>query len=134
MNDSRIVSISQIKEFIKVSKDIEFRGAKQKEKYQWIETILFRFQYFKLRKKEKTILKKYLMTMTGFSDAQTIRLIAKKRKFGKILVDKTKHHCFPKKYTPEDIARIIETDNAHNRLSGSATKKIFQRMYGIFKD
>lgn len=134
MTDSHMVSISQIKEFIKVSKGIEFRGAKRQEKYKWIEEVLLRFRYFTLRKKEKSVLKNYLIKMTGFSDAQLTRLIAKKRKTGKIPADTTKRHCFPKKYAPEDVARLIETDNAHNRLSGPATKRIFERMYKIFKD
>lgn len=129
-----MVNISQIREFIKFAKGIEFKGAKRKEKYEWIETVLFRFRYYSLRKKEKSILKKYLMQMTGFSDAQLTRLIAKKKKTGKILADTTRRHRFPKRYTPEDIARLIETDKAHDRLSGPATKRIFQRMYEIFKD
>jgi len=33
MNDSHIVSITQIKEFIKVARDIEFKGASRQEKY-----------------------------------------------------------------------------------------------------
>jgi transposase InsO family protein len=134
MNDSRIVSIAQIKEFIKVAKGIEFKGASRKEKYAWIEEVLLRFRYFSLQKKEKSILKGYMMKMTGFSDAQLTRLIAKKKKIGKILADTTRRHRFQKKYTPEDVARLIETDKAHDRLSGPATKRIFQRMYEIFQD
>jgi len=129
-----MVSISQIKEFIKVSKGVEFRGARRKEKYEWVEEILLRFRYFTLRKKEKSVLKAYLVKMTGFSDAQLTRLIAKKKKTGKILADNTRRHRFPKKYTSEDVARLIETDKAHNRLSGPATQRIFQRMYKLFRD
>lgn len=73
------------------------------------------------------------MKMTGFSDAQITRLIAKKKKMGKIRADTTKRHRFPKRYTPEDVAYIIETDKAHNHLSGPATKRIFEREYTIFK-
>jgi len=134
MNDSHMVSIAQIKEFIKVAQNIEFKGAKRLEKYQWIEVILLRFRYFSLRKKEKTALKKYLLQMTGFSDSQLTRLIAKKKKTGKIRADTAQRHRFPRKYTSEDIARIIETDKAHDRLSGPATKRIFQRMYDLFRD
>lgn len=132
MNDSHMVSIAQIKEFIKVAKDIEFQGASRKEKYEWIETALFRFRYYSLRKKEKSILKSYILRMTGFSDAQLTRLIAKKKRTGRISTDASAHHRFPKKYTPEDIARLIETDNAHYRLSGPATKKIFKREFTVF--
>lgn len=134
MNDSRIVSIAQIKEFTKIAKDIEFRGASRKEKYEWIAEILIRFRYFRLRKKEKSTVKKYIIQMTGFSDAQLTRLVAKKKKVGVIAVNTSRHHRFAKKYTPEDTAQLIETDKAHARLSGPATKKIFQRMHRIFKD
>lgn len=133
MNDSHMVSIAQINEFIKVAKGIEFRGAARKEKYEWIEEALLRFRYFTLRKKEKSVLKNYMVKMTGFSDAQLTRLIARKKKTGKIVARDTRRHRFQKKYTPEDVARIIETDNAHDRLSGPATKKIFEREYLIFK-
>lgn len=134
MNDSHMVSIAQIKEFVKVAKSIQFQGISRKEKYEWLEDVLLRFRYFVLRKKEKSILKKYIMQMTGFSDAQLTRLTAKKKKFGKILADTTKRHRFTKIYTPEDVARLIETDKVHNRLSGPATKKIFERAYALFKN
>ncbi len=127
-----MVSIAQVKEFIKVSKDIKFQGAKRKDKYEWIETVLLRFRYFTLRKKEKSILKEYVLKMTGFSDAQLTRLIARKKKWGRITAHETKRHRFSRIYTPEDIACLIKTDEAHNRLSGPATKRILEREYGVF--
>lgn len=134
MNDSHMVSIAQIKEFIKVSNGIEFWATSRKEKYEWIENVLGRFRYFSLRKKEKSILKKYMLEMTGFSDAQLTRLIAKKKKNGMIVATTNRRHRFTKIYTPEDVALIIATDKAHDRLSGPATKKIFERMYEVFKN
>jgi transposase InsO family protein len=132
MDDSHIGSIAQIKEFIKVAKDITFQGASRKEQYAWVEEVLLRFGYFSLRKREKTILKNYVMCMTGYSDAQITRLIAKKKSIGKIVVAGEKRHRFSKKYTSDDIALIITTDKAHDRLSGKATTKIFEREYTIF--
>jgi len=127
-----VVSIAQIREFLKVSRIIEFEGVSQKEKYQWIENVLNRFGYFSLRKKDKSIVKKYVLQMTGFSDAQLGRLIKQKKRDGKILASSTKRHTFPTTYTPSDIALIVKTDNAHERLSGRATKKIFVREYEKF--
>lgn len=134
MNDSRIISIAQLKEFAKINGLIEFKSASRKERYEWIENVLNRFRYFSLKKKEKSIIKRYIIRMTEISDAQLTRLTAKKKKTGKILVNTTKRHRFSKKYATEDVARIIETDNAHSRLSGPATKRIFKRMYELFKD
>ena len=134
MNDSHITTIAQITEFMKVGRDIKFHGTSKKEKYQWIENVVMRFRYFSLSKKEKSIVKGYAMKMTGYSDAQITRLIAKKKKVGKIVVNNRTRHRFPRVYTPEDVARLIETDNAHNRLSGPATKKILEREWQVFKN
>src|SRR3989338_2016537 len=133
MNDSRMVSITQIQAFTKVAKTIQFQGASKKEKYAWIEEVLRRFRYRMLRKKEKSILKEYLLQMTGYRHAQIKRLIRRQRK-GKILLLSTRRHRFPKRFTAEDIARIIETDTANSQLSGKATKHLFERAYAIFRD
>ena len=134
MNDSHMVSITQIKEFIKNSDRIEFRGASREERYEWIGNTLGRFRYFSLSKKDKSIVKEYVMKMTGFSDAQMTRLVKKKKKFGKIFISKVKRQKFDRKYRSEDVALLIETDNNHNRLSGPATKEIFKRAHRIFKN
>lgn len=132
MNDSHVVSISQIKEFLKLNSGIRFKSASKKERNKWLEQALIRFGYFCLGKKDKITIKEYPMRMSGLSDAQLTRLIARKKKFGKILFGSTGRHRFPKKYTPADVARLIETDNAHLRLSGPATKKILRREYEVF--
>lgn len=132
MNDSHMGSIAQIKEFIKVAKDITFKGASRKEKYEWIVAILNRFRYFSSSKKDKSTIKTYMLTMTGFSDAQMTRLIQKKKQCGRIIADSTARHCFPKKYTVSDVALLAETDLAHSRLSGPATKTIMVREYDTF--
>lgn len=124
-----MLSIAQLKEFTKVSRPIEFQAQSREEKYQWIETILNRFKYFGLKKRDRTTIKEYLLTMTGFSDAQITRLIAKKKKVGKILINQSKRHKFNRTYTPEDVALLIETDKAHEKLSGPATKRILAREY-----
>lgn len=132
MNDSRIVSIPQIREFIKVAKGITFRGSTRKEKYRWTEDVLNKFRYFSLKKRDKTIVKSYIMKMTGYSDPQVTRLIAKKKKIGKIMACLTKRNKFFRIYTTDDVALLIETDNAHSRLSGPATRHVFQREYEMF--
>lgn len=132
MNDSRITSIAQIREFTKVARVIEFKGESKKEKYAWADEVLVRFRYFSLRKKDKSNIRKYLAQMTGYSDAQITRLILKKKRFGKVFLAGTRRHSFPKTYTPDDIALLIKTDSAHDRLSGPATRRIFKREYEIF--
>lgn len=132
MNDSHITSVTQIKQFIKVARAMTFQGTSRREKYRWVENAAMRFRYFSLRKKERTTVKQYLMKMTGYSDAQITRLLARKKKSGRIVESSRGRHRFPRVYTPEDIARLCETDNAHNRLSGPATSKILEREWTVF--
>ena len=132
MDDSHLVSITQIKEFIKVGGGISFVGKSRDGMYRWLETVLSRFWYFSLRKKEKTVIKKYIMKMTGYSDSQLARLIRKKKETRVIRAVKGRRHSFEKKYTPTDVALLIKTDAAHGRLSGVATRKILEREYAVY--
>lgn len=140
MNDSHINNINQVEEFIKVAgsnrdnkgQRIEFECQSRKERYAWIDQTLGRFRYFSLRKKDKGIIREFIQTMTGISDSQLTKLIAKKRRCGKVFSDQTGRHKFVATYTVQDVALLIQTDTAHSRLSGKATKSIFEREYQIF--
>ena len=132
MDDSHIVSIAQIRAFLSSSALVNFKGVSRKQKYQWVENTLNRFQYFYLNKKDKGIVRNYLVQMTGFSLAQVGRLIKKKEETGKVLASSTKRNSFSTIYTPDDIARLVDTDNAHCRLSGKATKEILVREFEKF--
>lgn len=132
MDDSRITSIAQLKEFAKMTKGMFSRGSPIKEVYEWVGKTLGRFKYFSLRKKEKTVVKGYLMTMTGLSDAQMTRLIARKLECGILLPSSTKRHSFPTTYTSGDILALAETDNAHSRISGPATRAVCEREYALY--
>ena len=132
MQDKHINDITKIEELIKVTKDFEFRAESLKEKYAWIGEVLGRFKYFSLKKKDKSIIKEYMGTITGLKRAQVTRLIQRKKRVGVIVPYYGKRNKFKTVYTPADIARLIETDNLHNRLSGQATKTIFRREYCVF--
>lgn len=132
MNDSHMMSIAQIKQFLKFSQIIKFKGVSQKEKYLWLENVLNRFAYFRLRKRDKSVVKSYITKMTSFSDSQLGKLIKKKKKFGKILIACKKRHSFPSIYNTDDVALLIRTDNAHERMSGCATKEIFKREFAVY--
>ncbi len=133
MNDSRIVSITQIKEFLKVDRGIEFQALSKQELYDWVSEVLTKFRYFSLKKKEKGTMREYVARMSGLSRSQITRLFGKKRKFGKIFLSPVRRRSFAKKYAPKDIALLVKTDNLHLRLSGPATKKIMERECEIFK-
>lgn len=138
MNDENIISITQLKSFLKEVAVINFSinniGNKNKqEMYDWVGTVMLKFRYFSLKKKEKNIVIDYIVKITKRSRVQIKRLIKKKRKLGRIKLSTTKKNTFPVLYNTSDIARLIETDNAHGRISGPATKKILEREYLVYK-
>lgn len=138
MNDENIVSIAQLKSFLKevaqVSFSINHIGNKNKqEMYDWVGEVITRFRYFSLKKKERSLVLDYIEKITVRSRPQIKKLIKKKKKFGKIRLSTIKKNVFPTLYHTSDIARLIETDNAHGRLSAPATKRILIREYGIFE-
>lgn len=136
MNDANIVSVAQLRELVKFSKCAEFKSSSTKEEtYQWIEEAIGKFRYFSLRsKKEKTIVLSYLKQMTGLSRGHIKKLVKRKKRNGRILRITSTRHFFPRIYGADDIARLIETDNAHGRMSGEATKRILERQYTVFND
>lgn len=135
MHDARFVTLTQLEAFTNASNGLNFVGLKRKEKYAWIEKLLSRFFYFTLRKRDKTTIRKYIMKMTGYEDAQLTRLIRKK-KMTRHIVPSSRETCssFATKYTTDDVALLAKTDDAHQRLSGPATKKIFERAFNVFHD
>lgn len=132
MNDSRIVSIVQIKEFLKVDSAIKFKAVSRAEKYEWTNNTLTKFRYFSLKKKDKGIVRSYIARMIGLSPGQVTEMIKRKKKTGRVFYNSTARHCFPRKYNPLDIALLVKTDNFHERLSAPATKGILQREYNVF--
>jgi len=133
MQDDTIVTVKQLEEFSKLSNEgTRFTAENKAERNLWIENVLAKFRYFSCRKKEKIIIKKYIRKMTGLSKTRVKRLIARKRKFGRISPYEIHRHRFERKYGPTDIALLLKTDNLHQRMSGPAIKEILQREYEIF--
>jgi transposase InsO family protein len=134
MDDSQITDLAGIRKFLKGTVGLKLKGLSREGKYAWLDRALHRFGYFKLRKKAKALVKLYAKRLTGYSDAQITRLIACKRRHGSIAVVRPARHCFSRRYRPEDIALLAETDNLHYRLSGPATKALFRRAYAVYGD
>ena len=133
MQDDNIVTIEQLKAFSNLdSEGATFTANNKAERNSWIEKVLAKFKYFSCRKKDKIIIKKYLAKMTGLSKTRIKRLIARKKKFGRISPYEIHRHRFERKYGPEDIELLVKTDNLHQRMSGPAIKEILEREYYIF--
>lgn len=132
MNNSKNLSLSQIKEFLKSSKPIIFKSESREERNEWIQSVIMYHGYLKCRKKHKIILRQYMMKMTGLSKAQITRLVSEYEERGTLRIKEYKRGSFEKIYTKADIELLASVDNTHKRLSGPATKKILKDEFDLF--
>jgi transposase InsO family protein len=133
MNDLEIKKLEQIKQFLLGTQGIDFKTKARREKYAWIVRTLKKFNYHRLRKKDKSTVRKYMIKITGYSRQQLTRLIWKHKTKGYIAQRVRARRHFPRRYTKEDIQILAKTDKYHQRLSGPATKKLFERAYKIYQ-
>lgn len=84
MNDSEVVTLDQVEKFLKASEGWKFKGLDREGKYKWLGKAIKRFDYHERRKKEKGLLRRYMMLITGFSKAQLERLIKQQLSTGDI--------------------------------------------------
>lgn len=134
MDDEKITTLEQVREVLAGSQAIAFKGVARQQRYAWIESILKRFDYFRLSRKDKGLVKAYAQRLSGLSRAQLTRLAARKLRDGIIQPSRARRNRFPTIYTRADKALLAQTDNAHGRLSGPATQQILRRQYEVYGD
>jgi transposase InsO family protein len=134
MNDDNVVSIAQLREFLKLSNSATFSREGKDEAYEWIGRTLGKFAYHRLEKKDKGVVRAYIRKMTGYSDSQLDRLTRRKREVGRVVKRERTQPAFPRVYTAEDIALIAEVDNAEGRRTGGALKKTLADMFHVYGD
>ena len=57
------------------SKTLDFTVVSVEERYKWIETVLERFKYWRLKRAEKGVILRHTEKVSGYSWAQVSRLI-----------------------------------------------------------
>lgn len=133
MDDSRITSIAQLKEFLNASKQVvvSLEQSSLEEKYSFIEKTIKQFSYQKLSKKDKRIVIRYLQKVTGYKHTQLFRLTkrAENDSLRKALYKRSSPNRI---YTTTDVKLLEKTDELHLRLSEDATKEILRREYAVF--
>lgn len=134
MNDTKVIGLKQVKQFLVGTESVDFKPQSVSACYEWIARTLKRFNYYRLRKQDKSMVRNYILKVTGYSRQQLTRLIEQYRKTHWIGGRRKPRNSFSKRYTKEDILRLAQTDEYHQTLSGPATKKLFERAYYLFGD
>jgi len=128
------LSLEQIRAFLEGSGEVGFKGQNREEVYSWVNLTLRQQRYGDLKRSERGLLRRYVEKMTGLSRAQTTRLITVYLRGEEVKPQQYRRRRFGRRYTGEDIALLAEMDEAHETLSGPATKKLLQRACYEFHD
>jgi hypothetical protein len=135
MIDDHLVSVAQLTEFVKLNNSAKFKSNSPKvETYAWIDKTLGKFRYRYLKKKEKGIVKKYIMNMTGYSEGAVDKLIAQKMKTGRIVVKERTQNAFQRFYEPSDYSLLADVSNITLNQNGRALQEMCKSMYLDFND
>jgi transposase InsO family protein len=129
VHEAEKLSLEQIEAFLNASEAMRFEGETQVQIYRWVEAVLARQEYHQQNRRARGVLRSYLVKRTGRSRAQVTRWIARYRKSGSLQPAPYRRHRFPQRYTRADLELLATVDEAHENLSGPATRRILEREY-----
>ena len=137
MNEAQVRTLEQLRQVLAGTQAMEFQAAAvdDKGRYAWIESVLRRFEYRRLPRADRGPVLAYLQRLSGYSRAQITRLVSR-WDAGKPLVKNygTPRCPFARRYTPADVALLVDVDRAMGTLSGPATACVLRRQRDVFGD
>lgn len=126
------LSLVEIEAFLAASESVRFVGCGRAEIYGWVERLLCHHEYPLQGRRSKGLLRAYVACMTGLSRAQSTRLIGGYVRLGRVAAKPSGRARFQRRYTPADIELLAAVDEAHERLSGPATRHILKREFEVY--
>ena len=119
--------------FVAASEEVRFESEDRQQLYGWVERVLVEQQFLQLGKAARGLVRRYIEKMTGLSRAQVTRLIARYAASGRVRVTVYRRRRFTQRYTGADIELLASVDEAHETLSGPATRRILEREFEVYK-
>jgi transposase InsO family protein len=119
--------------FLEASEEVHFEGKRRREVYEWITRLLRQQGYRTQGKVVRGLLRRYVAKMTGRNRAQVTRLIGRYLKHSEVKESSHRRHRFESRFTRADLELLARVDEAHETLSGPATKKILEPEYEIYQ-
>jgi transposase InsO family protein len=135
LHTQRLKTLAQVHAFISSNEALSFTLTDRIAAYGWMTDTLKQFHYGRCTRADKGVLRQYLGKVTGFSRAQVARCIKQFTDDGAIN-DRRRAPAAPfaRRYLPEDIRLLAETDALHGTLSGTTTRKLCERAYKVHGD
>ena len=136
MNEVQVRTVEQVRQVVAGTQALQFqRALDDTGRYAWIQSVLGRFDYARLKRPDRGAVLAYVQRLSGFSRAQVTRLVARWVS-GKPLVKhyRAPEHAYARRYTALDVALLVEVDRAMGTLSGAATACVLRRQRDVFCD
>lgn len=133
MQDAELLSLERIQGFLEAGEEVQFKGRQRQEVYDWMTRLMGQQGYRKQGKAARGLLRRYIAKMTGRSRAQVTRLVGQYLKNSEVKEAIYRRNRFRNRFTQADIELLAKVDEAHETLSGPATRKILEREWGIYQ-
>lgn len=135
MKLDNLKTIEQMEAFLAGTQVIVFAVATSKdERYQVVETLLRRFPYSRLKRREKGLVIRFLGKISGYSRQQLTRLIERYLKNGQLHRYQKTTNGFERFYSVDDIHLLAKLDKRHDTPNGFMVKKLCERAYHQFSE
>ena len=128
------LSLERIQAFLEGNQEVGFKGRNRVEVYQWVNGTLRGQCYQAKKRSERGLIRRYVEKATGMSRAQVTRLITVYLGGDEVKAKPYRRHRFTQRYQRADVELLALVDEAHDCMSGPATKKLLYRAYHEFKD
>jgi len=132
----RLRTPEQVRAFLEGNEPVDFKPVSRKEAYAFVSRTLTRFDYARLGKRDRGLVKGLLGKATGLSRAQVTRLVGQFVKTGQV-VDRrggAPQRPFERRYTAADIRLLAEVDATLGQMAGPATRAVMRRELEVFGD
>jgi len=133
MQDAEQLSLERIQALLEASDEVRFEGQQRQEVYDWMTRLMRQQGYRTQSRAVRGLLRRYMAKMTGLSRAQVTRLIGGYLKNSEVKEAVYSRNRFQGRFTQADIELLAKVDEAHETLSGPATRKILEREWVIWK-
>jgi transposase InsO family protein len=132
VHDAEKLSLEAIGRFVEASEELRFEGENRQQVYGWLERVLVEQEYSQQGKAARGLVRRYIEKMTGMSRSQVTRLIARYTATGLVRPTVYQRRRFPDRYTRADVELLALVDEAHETLSGPATRRILEREVELY--
>jgi transposase InsO family protein len=132
VHEAEKLSLEAMGRFVEASEEIRFESKSRQQVYGWVERVLIQQEYAQQGKAVRGQVRRYIEKMTGMSRAQATRLIGRYTASGQVRPTVYRRRCFPQRYTRADIELLASIDEAHETLSGPATRRILEREHQLY--